>query len=92
MVAEDLAPPSVDDDPLVAPSVAELSTRYLSDLTHVARASTLPVGDGAITLEGLVRQVVRDLIKDWLDANLPEITERLVQREIERLAKNAGKR
>ena len=27
------------------------------------------------------------IIKEWLDANLPEIVERLVQREIERLSR-----
>ena len=30
---------------------------------------------------------MRPLIKEWLDANLPAIVERLVQREIERLSR-----
>ena len=30
---------------------------------------------------------MRPMIKDWLDANLPGIVERLVQREIERMSR-----
>ncbi len=39
------------------------------------------------TVEQMAREVMRPLIKEWLDANLPEIVERLVQREIERLSR-----
>ncbi|MBB4265004.1 DUF2497 domain-containing protein [Roseospira visakhapatnamensis] len=87
------SPPALDDDePLVAPSVAEMSTRYLNDLSQMVEANAMPVGNGSITLETLARQVIRELVKTWLDDNLPSITERLVQREIERLAKGAGRR
>jgi cell pole-organizing protein PopZ len=85
-------PDDDDDGPLVAPSVAEMSSRYLTELTQTVRGHDLPIGDGSLTLETIVRQVARELIKDWLDQNLPQITERLVQREIERLSKQAGRR
>ena len=45
----------------------------------------LPIGDGAVTLEGLVRELVRPMLKEWLDQHLPITVERLVREEIERL-------
>ena len=41
----------------------------------------------ARTLEDLVREMLRPLLKNWLDDNLPTIVERLVRAEIERVAR-----
>jgi cell pole-organizing protein PopZ len=45
-------------------------------LTHNAR-----------TLEDLVQDMLRPMLKDWLDENLPTMVERLVRAEIERVAR-----
>lgn len=39
----------------------------------------------AISLEEIVREEVRPMLKDWLDTHLPAIVERLVRAEIERV-------
>ena len=39
------------------------------------------------TLENLVREMLRPMLKAWLDANLPDLVERLVRAEIERAAR-----
>ncbi len=39
----------------------------------------------AISLEEIVREEVRPMLKGWLDAHLPSIVERLVRTEIERV-------
>jgi len=48
-----------------------------------------PVGGPAsipgLTLDGLVRSMLEPMLKAWLDANMPEIVERLAQSEIKRL-------
>lgn len=45
-----------------------------------------------VTLEDIVKQSLRPMLKDWLDENLPTLIERLVSQELERLAnKAAGK-
>jgi hypothetical protein len=44
----------------------------------------------ARTLEDLVREMLRPLLKGWLDDNLPEIVERLVKAEIERVSRGRG--
>ncbi|WP_245701886.1 DUF2497 domain-containing protein [Thalassobaculum litoreum] len=45
----------------------------------------LPLGNGAVTLERLTRELMRPMLKDWLDQHLPSMVERLVREEIERL-------
>lgn len=42
---------------------------------------------GGKTIEQAVKEIMRPMIKDWLDANLSGIVERLVQREIERMSR-----
>jgi uncharacterized protein len=41
----------------------------------------------ARTLEDLVREMLRPMLKAWLDDNLPRMVERLVRAEIERVAR-----
>ena len=40
---------------------------------------------GSDTLEGLVRDMLRPMLAEWLDAKLPAMVERLVAVEIERI-------
>lgn len=42
---------------------------------------------GGQPIEGLTRELLRGMLKDWLDANLPALVERLVREEIERVAR-----
>jgi hypothetical protein len=57
----------------------------------VARAfnslSRTVLSDNARTLEDLVTEMLRPLLKVWLDDNLPSLVERLVRMEIERVAR-----
>lgn len=39
------------------------------------------------TVEDLVKEILRPMLKDWLDKNLPGIVERLVKAEIERVSR-----
>jgi cell pole-organizing protein PopZ len=42
------------------------------------------------TLEDLVREILRPMLKIWLDDNLPSMVERLVRAEIERVSRRRG--
>ena len=42
------------------------------------------------TVEAMVQNMLRPMLKDWLDANLPGIVEAQVRKEVERIARNAG--
>jgi cell pole-organizing protein PopZ len=49
-------------------------------------SNTLLTGN-ARTLEDLVKDMMKPMLKTWLDDNLPSIVERLVKAEIERVAR-----
>ncbi len=43
-------------------------------------------GDGSITLEDVVKQMLKPMMKEWLDGNLPPLVERLVEKEIRKIS------
>lgn len=48
------------------------------------------VRSGETSLEGLVREMLRPMLAQWLDRNLPDMVERLVKAEIARIAGKRG--
>ena len=51
----------------------------------------MPLGNADRTLEDVVRELLRPMLKEWLDDHLPPLVERLVKDEIARLvARGAG--
>jgi cell pole-organizing protein PopZ len=61
---------------------------------HVSRAfnmlATTVLTNNARTLEDLVKDMLKPLLKAWLDDNLPPLVERLVRAEIERVARGGS--
>ncbi|MEX0839357.1 MAG: DUF2497 domain-containing protein [Parvibaculum sp.] len=55
-----------------------------------ALASSLASGGEGRTLEEIVSDMLRPMLKEWLDSNLPPLVERLVAEEIERIARRRG--
>ena len=51
----------------------------------VVRDRQVLLGQGGLTLEELVREILRPILKDWLDDNLPYMIERIVKQEIEKM-------
>ena len=74
------------DDSLVAPAAAAAAATSVGSLVRtLAAGRTTPVYSGGPTIEDIVRQEIRPLLKDWLDTHLPPIVERFVRAEIERV-------
>lgn len=81
----------VDEVPAASTSSAEAilsataaeATR--GPLEQLSRMIVKPDVAGSDTLEGLVRDMLRPMLRDWLDANLPRMVEEMVQREITRI-------
>ena len=48
------------------------------------------MGGTGPTVDELARALLRPMLKEWLDANLPAIVEAQVRKEVERIARNAG--
>jgi len=62
------------------------STLEIERLSHAPTGASY-LGNGARTLEDMVIELMRPLLKEWLDQNLPQTVERLVQKEIERISR-----
>ena len=56
------------------------------DSAFNALAQSVLVQNGR-TIEDLVREMLRPMLKSWLDDNLPATVERLVRAEIERVSR-----
>ncbi|MBN42667.1 MAG: hypothetical protein CL573_04165 [Alphaproteobacteria bacterium] len=73
------------DEKLISDGVERISAATMSGLT-TALATDPAVGDGSKTLEQLVKDVLQPILKQWLEENLPEIVDRIVREEVERIA------
>ncbi|MEJ2626237.1 MAG: DUF2497 domain-containing protein [Pseudolabrys sp.] len=62
------------------------STATAVDHAFNSLANTI-LGNNARTLEDLVKEMLRPMLKTWLDDNLPGLVERIVRAEIERVSR-----
>jgi cell pole-organizing protein PopZ len=80
---------------LVSETTAARSTSSLAELaTLVARQEVrggvdIPIVAGGHSIESLVAELLRPLLREWLDANLAPLIDRLVRQEIEKLVRRA---
>lgn len=83
--AERGAAPASGGENLISHDAAAASRTKLAALAEMRRNGEIvpPTGDGP--LEAVVRQMLRPMLKEWLDAHLPEIVNELVTREIARI-------
>jgi cell pole-organizing protein PopZ len=81
---------------LVEPSAAGVAASAFERLSHAVQDSVPPpvaqdpgpsMGSGGRSLEDIVKEMLRPMLKDWLDKNLPPLVERYVEREIVRLTR-----
>lgn len=73
---EEVAPPQDVAAPAAAPAMAPQQ--------NGASIGAVAIGEPT-TLESLMRSMLEPMLKQWLDANMPEIVERMAQAEIKRL-------
>ncbi|MBX9827495.1 MAG: DUF2497 domain-containing protein, partial [Xanthobacteraceae bacterium] len=81
-------PPPVAAEPAEHPLLSNSATAAV-DSAFNTLAQTVLV-QNARTLEDLVREMLRPLLKSWLDDNLPGMVERIVRAEIERVSRGRG--
>src|SRR4051794_9097405 len=80
---EPLAPPADFGPPLVDENVAGHSREALEQLQTVA--ATIPAASPINPLEDMVREMLRPILKQWLDEHLPQMVDEHVKREISRI-------
>jgi cell pole-organizing protein PopZ len=74
------------DAPPQKPAIMSSSTVSAVESAFNALATTV-LSNNARTLEDLVKEMLRPMLKSWLDDNLPNLVERIVKAEIERVAR-----
>ena len=96
-LVEDEAGDSRDDDfdgdePLMSATACDSMRDNLATLALLAEPGASPqiVRSGETSLEGMVREMLRPMLAEWLDKNLPPMVEELVRQEIARIVKKQG--
>jgi len=80
-----------DQDSLLSERTADAAAAEMAKLmsSNVAVERDEPARVGRVTLEDMARDLMRPLIKTWLDQNLPRVIDKVVTRELEKLARRA---
>ncbi|EQA99024.1 DUF2497 domain-containing protein [Sphingobium baderi] len=76
------APEAVEGDGILSVE-SEVAARH--SLSALSSMLVTPKDGGENTLEGLVRAMLRPMLKEWLDARLPALVEDMVAKEIQRI-------
>lgn len=79
-----------ETDELVSEASADAARQSLEALSAAvapaaATASAAPAPTGGRTMEDVVLDALRPMLKDWLDTNLPPLVEAMVAKEISRI-------
>ena len=80
---EPLAPPAELGPPLLDEEVAGHSREALEQLSTIA--ASVPAAPPVNPLEDMVREMLKPILKQWLDDHLPRIVDEHVKREISRI-------
>lgn len=87
-------PAPVMDTPRAAPADAIVSRETVAatraPLEALTRMMVKPEPGSDGTLEGLVRDMLRPILREWIDANLPHMVEDMVAREIAKIVGTPG--
>lgn len=77
-----------EEAPLIKDEARDAMQENLAALAMLAEPGAKPqiVRSGETSLEGLTRELMRPMLAEWLDKNLPGMVEEMVQAEIARIA------
>jgi cell pole-organizing protein PopZ len=76
---------------IVSESATAATASALGELTRAMDEKTnkLKIGAGDASISDIVKEMLRPMLREWLDENLPVIVERVVRREIQKLVDRA---
>jgi hypothetical protein len=83
------APEALGDTPKPDHALLSRRTEAAVETAFNSLAHTV-LAQNSRTLEDLVREMLEPMLKAWLDDNLPNLVERLVRAEIERVSRGRG--
>ena len=80
--------PEPEEEILVSDPAADATAGAFTQLSeNVPSVHGVLMGGGQRTLDELVKELLKPMLKAWLDENLPPLVERLVKREIAKLGR-----
>lgn len=84
-----IEPPAFDAAPAMSRAQLDLMSGSTASAVESAFGSltSTVLSNNARTLEDLVKEMMRPMLKSWLDDNLPNLVERIVKAEIERVSR-----
>ena len=87
----ELTPDMVAPDAVVSRPTSLHGSDVLAELAKaILDRRDLPVmSSGDASLEGIVREMLKPILREWLDRNLPYLIERLVKKEIDTMVNRA---
>jgi len=90
--AAELVDDEAEEAPLLPENTASSMRESLAALAMLAEPGVAPqiVRSGETSLEGMVRAMLRPMLAEWLDKNLPPIVEAMVAKEIGRITGRKG--
>ncbi len=78
-------------DGLVSDAASHAAASSIGSLIRsISSERSIAIGRPGLTLEDLVREELRPLLKSWLDSNLPSLVERIVRAEIQRVVERSN--
>lgn len=77
------APAAAPEDPILS-AMDRLARAVESAKPPITAVEPAPVPSGGRTLEEVVRDMLQPMLHDWIDKNLPQIVEEVVEREVRR--------
>lgn len=80
---------SSENEALFTTPAAEATLDAFSRLAENVVMSRRPAELGAITLEEIVKDLLRPMLRQWVNDNVPRLVEALVEKELEKLARRA---
>lgn len=88
----DIEPDDGAEESLVTAEARQAMRENLAALAMLAEPGAPPqiVRSGETSLEGLVRDMLRPMLAEWLDTHLPGMVEDMVRAEIARIAGKKG--
>lgn len=80
------APPPPQPQPVAALVSDTVAAAAAASFGHLSASIAMP--PSGLTLDDVVREMLRPLLQQWLDANLPTIVQEAVQAEVDRIARS----
>ncbi len=79
--------PQTAGEDIVSETTSSATTAALGELSRAMeeKMSRLRLGEGDATVSEIVKALLRPMLRQWIEENLPGIVERVVRREIQKL-------